>query len=539
MSDQLGGVRSLLDTPDGALRADAGAVRWSRQQGAAISWSPVPLPETVGETADEAALRHDAFTLVIDDGSGHLHSGVSGAVPIYVDGAGPATGAGSGADTAVHFCSRVEPLARTRAGGLRPDWDAWAHILAAGAPLEGRTTFEGIRRLQPWSRVTADRSGRAELTAAGWPWLEGHEVGAAGAGGSGLEAVRAALLASVTELGGRVALNPLLSGGWDSRILATLAARASARPVTAWTTSSDTGTVMEELVAAKVAAQLGARHELVPPRWDGFADDLAMFARSVDYQTSFHVWLVPLARALVGTSGAVLDGLGGGLFVGGAFPDDDTDRPVLDKRFDLLARYLNGAEAVLDPRVVAQLTERTRASFESVAKPLVDHPFGSTFTAYLTRTLPGISLAPYGLMASSAPVATPFLDNDVVRAALAIPPAEHADGRLYPELLRGIDAELAQSPTALDLTPRPRRHPRRVASVEAASHVRGLLTREPVRRLLAPGLAEADLDVWQGLLNQTRAQHLIRGLATLALWLEEYDDVLGGVGVDELLEGTR
>lgn len=168
MSRLLGGVRSLVDTASGALRADAGAVRWSRPQGSAVSWSPVPLPDVVAETAAEAARRHDACTLVVDGETAHLHSGVSGAVPIYVDGVEPGLG-DTGTDVAVHFCSRVEPLARTRAGALRPDWDAWAHVLAAGAPLEGRTTFDGIRRLQPWSRIAADGGSRPALAAAGWP----------------------------------------------------------------------------------------------------------------------------------------------------------------------------------------------------------------------------------------------------------------------------------------------------------------------------------------------------------------------------------
>ncbi len=493
----------------------------------------MPLPSSLPDTAAEVARRCDAFSLVVDGGEAHLHAGISGAVPIYVDDGAP-SGHGS-AGGAVHFCSRVEPLARTRSGALRPDWDAWAHVLAAGGPLDGRTTFEGIHRMQPWSRIGVHQGSDPELTTAGWPWLDVPSAGPADE--TRLDAVRDALAAAVTELGSRVPLTSLLSGGWDSRILATLAVRASSGPVRAWTTSSDTGTVMEELVAAKVAEHLGLPHEVVAPRRDGFAADLDLFARSVDYQTSFHVWLVPLARALVGTKGAVLDGLGGGLFVGGAFGDDDTDRPVLDKRFDSLARYLDGAEEMLHPRVVAQLRERTRAGFESIAKPLADHPFASTFTAYLTRTLPGISLAPYGLMASSAPVATPFLDDGVVRAALAIPAEKHADGRLYPELLRTLDGELADLPTALDLTSRPRRHPRRVASVEAAEHFRELLTRDPVRRLLAPGLASAEVDVWQGYLNQTRPQHVIRSLATLSLWLEEYRDVLGDIGVDELMEG--
>jgi hypothetical protein len=56
--------------------------------------------------------------------------------------------------------------------------------------------------------------------------------------------------------------------------------------------------------------------------------------------------------------------------------------------------------------------------------------------------------------------------------------------------------------------------------------------------LLAPGLAEADIEVWQARLNNTKFQHLIRGLATLALWLERYADLLADDSADALLEGV-
>jgi hypothetical protein len=531
MSELLGGVRSLVDQPAGAVRADANAVKWPAAPGnrgngqVGMSWSPTPLPDALPVDDARVAREHDALSLVVRGNTARLHSGISGAVPIYVD-----TGLMPEAGGNVHFCSRVEPLARTQAGGSRPDWDAWAHILAAGGPLGGRTTFDGIRRLQPWSRITATPGAAPDVTATGWPWLDVESTP-----GASVDVVRDALAETITDLGMRQGLTCLLSGGWDSRVLTAIAAGLVPEQLTAWTTSSDTGTVMEELVAARAAEALGIRHEIVPPRRDEFGADLEHFARSVDYQTSFHVWLVPLARALAGTSRTVLDGLGGGLFVGGAFPDEDSERPLLDRRFERLARYLHGAEEILDPRVVEQIRDRTRASFDTVAAPLADHPFGSTFTAYLTRTLPGISLAPFGLVAAAAPVATPFLNDAVVRAALAIPAEQHAEGRLYPELLRPSAPGLADLPTALDITPQERPHPRRVSSPEAARVLRDLVTREPVRRLLSPELVIADLDVWRKYLNLTRPQHLLRGLATLSLWLDHYEDVLDGSGIDALL----
>ncbi|MDV6011086.1 asparagine synthase-related protein [Haloechinothrix sp. LS1_15] len=529
MGALLGEPPSLIDRQGGSVRGNHGTP-WTEGGTEAVSWSPSPLPGSLPTDAREIAERHDAATLAVpDSGTPYLHAGISGAAPLYVDTAPVRAGSTS------HFCSHVDPLARTRRGPLRPDWDAWAQIIAMGGPLEGRTPFEGIRRLAPYERLTTPAEHPQGGIADGWPWLE-----VTSSGDATLDPLRDALVEAVAALGGRTRLAPLLSGGWDSRILASLAAHTTGDTTgtapAAWTTSSDTGTVLEELVAARVAGKLGLAHTIVAPRRDEFARDLDEFARAVDYQTSFHVWLVPLARALAGNGRTVLDGLGGGVFVGGAFADDDSDRPAVEKRFALMAKYLDAVDVLLHPTVARQIRNRTRAAFENAATPLADHPYGNTFTAYLTRTLPGISLAPFGLVARGNPVATPFLADSVVRAALAIPPERHADGALYAPLLRPLAPEVAGLPTAAE-TPQPRRHHRRrVASAEAAERFRTLLNREPVRGLLSPRFATESSGTWRWMLNRTGYQHVIRSVATLALWLESYGDLLDDTGTGELLE---
>ncbi|WP_089299373.1 asparagine synthase-related protein [Haloechinothrix alba] len=527
MSTLLGDPPTVLDRPTAALRGTA-TIRWNSPGAEAASWSPTPLPEKLPADARHIAAQHDAFSLVVpDSGDPYLHAGISGAAPVYVDTAGEPTGGAHG----TYLCSHVEPLARTRRGPLRPDWDAWAQILAMGGPLEGRTPFAGIRRLPPYARLTATAGGACELSTTGWPWPEVTSSSEAS-----LDTVRDALTASVGALGERARFAPLLSGGWDSRILTTLAARTECAGLTAWTTSSDTGTVLEELVSAQVAGTLGIEHAIVPARRDRFSHDLAYFTEAVEHQTSFHVWLVPLATALAGNGATVLDGLGGGVFLGGAFPDSGGDGPVLDRRFSRMAKYLDAVGDVLHPNVAGQVAERTRASFDTVAEPLADHPYGNTFTAYLTRTLPGISLSPFGLLSRGNPVATPFLDDSVVRAALAIPHAEHAEGSLYAPLLRPLAPELAELPTAAEIPQARRHHRRRVASPEAAERFRELLSREPVRGLLAPGFAAASTETWRRMLDRTNQQHLIRSLATMSLWFQRYEDLLGDVPPDELRE---
>jgi hypothetical protein len=492
---------------------------------AGLAWGHAPLGPDAADDLDRAHRRDDAATLrIADDGEVLLSGGVSGSQAVYVALAADGTRAA--------FASSPDALLAAHDGALEPDWDAWAQIVAVGGPLDGRTPFAAFRRLRPGERVRTAGEGHITAERGRWSWLDtpGHATGDPAAVGDALQA-------AVERLASRDRLRCLLSGGWDSRILAVLAARScGSRPPTAWTTSSDTGTALEELVARQVADELDLEHRIVAPRADRYGDDVAGYADAVAYQSSFHVWLHPLAEVLASGEGTVLDGLGGGVFLGGAFAEPDDASDPTEQRFKRLARYLDAASDIVRPEVAAQLRARSRAGFEAVAAPLADHPEARALTAYVTRTLPGISLGPYGQIAQVSRVATPFLDDEVVRAASALEASARRDGRLYPEVLRRWSPALAALPTASDRTPRQRQRPRRVTSEQAATWYRDTIVGGPVAELLAEELRVAPLDAWRALLGRTRQQHLIRSLAVLALWLERHAARLSSCAVDPLLE---
>src|SRR5699024_1847589 len=108
---------------------------------------------------------------------------------------------------------------------------------------------------------------------------------------------------------------------------------------------------------------------------DSYINDVLSYVSAVEHLTSFHVWLMPVVEALSGSTGWILDGLGGGLFLGGGFsdPENHVERSPVARRFARLARYLGVADEILIPDVAREIEERARAGFWTVAEPLADH----------------------------------------------------------------------------------------------------------------------------------------------------------------------
>ena len=482
--------------------------------------APSPTVSSTALNWPQAARDADVAGLVCaDEGTVTLHSSISGVQPLYVEFAGET----------VFFATALNLLLDSAEAALRPDWSGWAHIIGLGAPLGGRTTVEGVRRLGPMAHLSCTAGQRPQLSTHRWEWEQILPEEGLHPGRLTSEVIEA-LREQVAGIRQGPA-QPMLSGGRDSRMLAGLAQQASdegAGPLTAWTTSSDTGTTLEELTAARIAAELGLQQRIVAGRHDQFGQDFLDYARVTGFQASFHVWLMPVARELARQRGTILDGLGGGVFLGGGFPDDPdllaqdpSPAQLLQARFSRLSRYLQVGEELLAPGVGRALTERSREDFDAVAAPLAKHPNGATLTAYLTRTLPGISMAPAAVLGGSLPTAVPIMSDAVVSHALRVSPAAKRDGAWYSDLMRTVRPQFAEIPTAADLTT-VRQHGRRGASFEAARWYRELIIGSPVAELLGEELHTGGIEVWQQQLGRTRPQHLIRGLALLALWLQEY-----------------
>lgn len=435
---------------------------------------------------------------------------------------------------AVYFASRIAPLVAAEHAGLETDWRAWADIISLGYPIGDRTPFLQIRRLIAGASLRIrDGSGLSMRTPAPF-WATPTRSG--GVSPSDLATIVADGIPRISRRRPIV----LLSGGWDSRMLAGLVrSRSVLRPI-GWTTSPDDGWDEDVALAGPVAHSLQMEHHIEIPPDDAFHRFATVTRCRVQYQTWMHTWLSPLAQRLQGVASPVVDGLGGdvllkSLYVGGetgSIPNRTTRmRSVWDS---LSAGASIQNDAVFTPELRSFVTESSWANFLQATDLIPDMPSDATLAVLLTRTMRGIGSSPLWLFGPESDVRLPFLNPDVVMAGLAIPIASKADGSYYREVLSTAAAPAASLPSTNDGLPKPTKIFRRQTSPAALMWLADLIsTSDDALNLLTQQMREAVLtrsDVLTRIAEYSGPLRMLQTASLLAEWQAEYLEVLNDIG---------
>jgi len=347
------------------------------------------------------------------------------------------------------------------AGALDPD--AVLQFLLIGHALGERTFHRGVTLLPPGAMLSLG-PGTFKLEPAAVPF----------AGGKGSvprdvrEAARA-LLDHLEEKGRHYLtladrpLAGLLSGGWDSRLLAALFAGLGALSRT-FTTQQQTRIagrlVSEKKIAREVARHLGLRNRFVPPRYRTPRTRRLRLVR-LDASTWFHDWAFHLADTLPVDTYLLCDGLLGDILLRGLYHSPalqtcvrSQDRPaacdlLLDsfvQGFNPYTRGLAHWERVLRPDLLRGFKRRLR---EEILADLSRIPQEDFVTAFLirNRTRRGITPLPLFIFGARGVPLLPFVDRDFLETALGIPWAWKRDLSLFRALLEGLSPGLSGIPS--------------------------------------------------------------------------------------------
>jgi asparagine synthetase B (glutamine-hydrolysing) len=332
---------------------------------------------------------------------------------------------------AAYFSVRIEPLLGLDDSPLHTDWSAWADVLAVTCPVGEATQFEEVRRVGAAAAMRAGLdSVRRIAFEPGWLAAEPDERVSPG---DALD-----LIGSHVRGRGRMAIT--LSGGWDSRLLALVARRLGQRP-TAWTTSNDDGNDNDLAYARPVADALGLPHCVVVPGPEAWLEEHRAVWQRLNFQTTHHVWLMPLASVLHWQTDTFLDGLAGDLLFKGSsiakWESVGAATPAAQRRliWDGLAQRRLLRRHLLAPGVAGAFEELCRTSFDRAVSRFDGHHDATTLSVLHTRTARAIALCPHWLLAPEAAVQVPFIHPDVMWAALSIPRERKAGGSFYREMM--------------------------------------------------------------------------------------------------------
>jgi hypothetical protein len=521
--------KRVLDEDGVVLFLDRDPLRWSGNGTYGVAWAEsLPVAPARPRTWGEAASEWGASGIVFDGGRWRLHTSVSGLAPLYYL---------TGSD-ATYFSSRIDALAAAAEEPLGVDWVGWAGIFTVGYPLGERTPFVEIRRLEPAACVEHSPTGSA-VRSHDWPWAQVDP--AVSDRDAGASAIVEALRERFALLPEGEPIHSLLSGGWDSRLLLTLARQRGDLPIRAWTVNNDVGHHEEERLAGIVTTELGVDHEIVPSVVGKFWEDWTETAARQDFQEPTRIRVLRLGRLLQEQPGIALEGIAGDIFIKGLYVTEEMlDAPAWETAVDMLWRRtfrLRRGVSLFDPGFYERMIEVARAEFDKEIRRFSDHPAGATLAIYWLRTRRSISAGPLELIGSHVPVAIPFSGDAVVRASLAVEPRQKLEGDLYKRVWEAVDPRVAALPSTNDpgYDPGPRTAPRIVMSKRSVSGYVEVLSGHPLRPLFS---RELNGDVESGrirpYLRHRQRQQTLDALCRFGLWHERYKDRLRPLDLKEL-----
>lgn len=215
----------------------------------------------------------------------------------------------------VIFASEPRPILAHPEITPEPDLETIsAYLTTIRTTLGNRTLFEGIRILQPGQALRIDLSDQNSDTPSlelfnHWP-SDRPEQPAALDEDDAVQRVRAAITESIDRhLRSDVPLCALLSGGLDSSIIATRAARTSAQPLRTFCAgAADGDDASPDLEAAKhVASRIGAAHAEARLTPDAYANQWRWMidATGLPLSTPNEVAILEIAR-LIRASGCTV-----------------------------------------------------------------------------------------------------------------------------------------------------------------------------------------------------------------------------------------
>jgi hypothetical protein len=424
------------------VRYDAGGTRFAASVAAGLervsngwTWGRYVARDTPARDARHASDEIGLAGFWPDARGGTVHTDWLGTQDIFTRSIGRTT----------YWANRLSPLVRFADDPVHADDRAWRMCLILSGFWAGSSPFAEIARLDAGQRLRHERD-ETRLTTEFPAWFT-DPLGTASV--DDLAAViEAAVPCSLTRRS-----DLTLSGGLDSRLILAATLRRGGKVPNAWSTPHETGWDGDIRVAEEVAQAVHIDQRIVDYTTDEWRSFREPTLDRLEHATSMHTWFLPLARTMHGgrARSPLLDGLGGDVLMRYHDEVEAADRGKRIRRIwsTLGARGFREA-TVLRKDVRDVWEDEAFAEWRRHMRRWDDHPYAETAMRLLTRTRRAVAAAPFRLFAPERLVLTPFIDPEVVRVALAVPPRAYHERDLRPEVLRILDPTLASIGSTAD-----------------------------------------------------------------------------------------
>jgi asparagine synthase (glutamine-hydrolysing) len=373
------------------------------------------------------------------------------------------------------FASEVKVLERAQICPLTPDRDAVDSFLAYGAVIGPNTIFREIRELEPGHLLRV--SARGDVAESEYWSLNGCIAASEQTEVRNFEQavahIKERLDAAVnSHLVSDVPVGVFLSGGVDSSLLALLASRYATSPITLLTVAFPEQEFSELPFARQIARSLPHHHEVATLTAEKLSDLLPDALGAMDQPTvdGINTYVISRVGASLGLK-VLLTGIGGDELFGGYTTFANVPRllrygaglrpaarllsrwrtknPVQWKKIAEAGPFRSLAETYLLQRSIRWRQEDSAARSRRVQENI-------EFLANDFQKVAALELQFYARnqllrdadvfsMANSVELRVPFLDTQLIEAALAISPRYHFVGgrgkRITWQILRDLAGE--------------------------------------------------------------------------------------------------
>jgi len=334
--------------------------------------------------------------------------------------------------------------------GQRVEMDplGWGLLAALGHFAEDATSQKGVRRVPESTVIVFDAVTRQRKESRYWRWpdpqrgltLDGVDTGAV------VAAFRRHLLAYQAH---RASATILLSGGFDSRLIAATLAAEGARPDSLILSHADEQDDADGELAIRVARALGFRYTMVPPV-PGFYSSAAY----VDYlimnevtTTSFGLFIAQLASSIAGRAEAVWEGVAPNYTLRTPHQQGGGFEPFFRTQTDALNVTLwQAIRAVFAPPIADAMETGLRDCMRRTPERYSDDAFGVAEFVTRSRMRNRTGPNPLKVYANDLLPFIPGLSKELWGLTAGIPYELKEGGRLSLELFRRHFPSMARIP---------------------------------------------------------------------------------------------